>query len=279
MTKLAITGVTGYLGGLTAKAISEAGLPARHLARSPERAPALTGADIRKANYEYSTQTIEALTGAEVLFMVSAAEHPQRLQQHYDFIDAAAEAGVRHIVYTSFYNAVADSTFTLSRDHAATEDYIKNKGFAYTFLRDNFYLDFFVDLCLTYDEIRGPAGTGLVSAVVRSDVAQVAAKILQEPQKWKGQILNMTGPDNLSLAQIAEQVGQYVGRNMAYTPESLEEAYQSRKAWPAEDWEYDAWVSTYTAIAAGEQEGVSPDIQRVLGRPATRLPDYLAQTI
>ncbi|MEX2784264.1 SDR family oxidoreductase [Streptococcus sp. H49] len=275
MTTIAITGVTGQLGGFVAHRISEAGLPARHLARRPERAPKLAGASLFKASYEHSQEAVAALSGVDVLFMVSAREHPERLRQHKEFIAAAREAGVRHIVYTSFYNASPDSTFTLARDHAATEKYIKQQGLTYTFLRDNFYLDFFVDLAKEYGEIKGPAGQGRVSAVLRSDVAEVAAAVLKNPQKWENQILDMTGPEDLSLAAIAQQCSHVLGKQVVYTEETVSEAYASRKAWPAQQWEYDSWVSTYTAIAAGEQSGLSKDIEHVLGRRPTSLKEYL----
>lgn len=42
------------------------------------------------------------------------------MQQHPAFVDAAADAGVEHVVYTSFAGATADATFTLGRDHWAT---------------------------------------------------------------------------------------------------------------------------------------------------------------
>jgi uncharacterized protein YbjT (DUF2867 family) len=83
-----------------------------------------------------------ALEGVETLFMVSAAESPDRLEQHRTFIDAASEAGVGHIVYTSFLAASADATFTLARDHYATEQHIVAAGIDHTFLRDSFYIDF-----------------------------------------------------------------------------------------------------------------------------------------
>lgn len=272
---IALTGVTGNLGREVARVLSEAGISTRHLARSPERAEVFTNAELVEASYENSPQTREALKGVDVLFMVSAREHPQRLQQHLAFVDAAKAAGVRHIIYTSFYNAHEEATFTLARDHARTERYIQEQGFTYTFLRDNFYLDFFVDLCLTYDEIRGPAGNGVVSAVVRSDVAAVIAQIMKEPVKWENQVLNMTGPENLTMQEIVDKVGKATKKSIRYINETIEEAYQSRKAWPAEQWEYDSWVSTYTAIANGEQEGVSTDIERVLGVPPTSLEKYL----
>ncbi|MDP5884635.1 SDR family oxidoreductase [Streptococcus mutans] len=275
---IGITGVTGKLGSKVAQLISEQGISARHLARNSQRAALYDNAELVQAAFENSLETVEALKGIDVLLMVSASESPNRLQQHFAFLDAAHEAGVKHIVYTSFYNAATEATFTLARDHAKTEKYIKERGFTYTFLRDNFYLDFFLDLCLNNGEIRGPAGNGKVSAVARQDVSEVATTILAKPDKWKNQLLNMTGPADLSMADIVHFVSEQKGEIIPYIDESIEEAYASRKAWPAQDWEYDAWVSTYTAIKEGKQAGVSSDIERVLGRPATSL-EQLVKTI
>lgn len=275
---IGITGVTGKLGSKVAQLISEQGISARHLARNPQRAALYDNAELVQAAFENSLEAVEALKGIDVLLMVSASESPNRLQQHFAFLDAAHEAGVKHIVYTSFYNAATEATFTLARDHAKIEKYIKERGFTYTFLRDNFYLDFFLDLCLNNGEIRGPAGNGKVSAVARQDVSEVATTILAKPDKWKNQLLNMTGPADLSMADIVHFVSEQKGEIIPYIDESIEEAYASRKAWPAQDWEYDAWVSTYTAIKEGKQAGVSSDIERVLGRPATSL-EQLVKTI
>ena len=230
--------------------------------------------EIFESSYDKSEKTIEALKGTDILFMVSASENPNRVQQHKDFIDAAKIAGVKHIVYTSFYNASKKSVFILGRDHYETEEYIKDNGFIYTFVRDNFYIDFFVDLCLHYNEIKGK-----VSAVLRQDIAEVIAEILKSPEKWKNQTLNMTGPQELTMDEITETVAKYTGKNIKYINETVEEAYKSRKVWEAEKWEYDSWVSTYMAIAQGEQSGLSDDIERVLGRKPTSLSEYLKQKI
>ena len=231
--------------------------------------------DVFKSSYDKSEDTIKSLEGIDVLFMVSGSENPDRVQQHKDFIDSAKTAGVSHIIYLSFYNVSKNSIFTLGRDHYATEEYIKENGFKYTFLRDNFYVDFFVDMCREYGEIKGPSENGKVSAVVRSDVSEVAAKILENPEKWQNQTLNMTGPEELTMEEITKLASKYLGKEIKYIPETVDEAYESRKIWKAEQWEYDSWVSTYTAIAKGEQAGVSNDIEKVLGRKATSLTTYL----
>ena len=279
MPKIAVTGVTGNLGGMVARLCKKNKIEVRNLARNVEKAEKLGFSNVFKSSYDKSADTVKSLEGIEVLFMVSGSENPNRVQQHKDFIDAAKIAGVSHMIYLSFYNASKNSIFTLGRDHYATEEYIKENGFKYTFLRDNFYVDFFVDLCREYGEIKGPAGNGKVSAVVRSDVSEVAAKILENPGKWENQTLNMTGPEELSMAEIVKAVSEYFGKEIKYIEETVEEAYESRKIWKAEQWEYDSWISTYTAISENEQSGISNDIEKVLGRKATSLVEYLEKIV
>ena len=277
MLMIGITGVTGKLGSYVADLVDQQGIASIHLARSPERAKVYASAEIRKMVYANTPEVVEALKGIDTLLMVSARENPERVKEHKDFLDAAKLAGVQHIIYTSFYGAGEKATFTLSRDHAQTEAYIKELGFTYTFLRDNFYLDFFIDIALENGEIRGPAGRGRVSAVARKDTSRVAAEILLNPKEWENQTLNLTGPEDLSMEEIVELLSKETGNAITYVDESVEEAYESRKKWPAQTWEYDAWVSTYTAIKAGEQAGVSTDVEKVLGRPAMNLIDVLKE--
>ena len=274
---IGITGVTGKLGSYVADLVDKKEIASVHLARSPERAKVYASAEIRKMVYANTLEVVEALKGIDTLLMVSARENPERVKEHKDFLDAAKLAGVQHIVYTSFYGADEKATFTLSRDHAQTEAYIKKLGFNYTFLRDNFYLDFLIDLALENGEIRGPAGRGRVSAVARKDTSRVAAEILLNPKEWENQTLNLTGPEDLSMQEIVALLSKESGKTIAYVDESVEEAYESREKWPAQAWEYDAWVSTYTAIKAGEQAGVSTDVEKVLGHPASSLLDILRE--
>lgn len=248
---IGITGVTGKLGSYVADLVDQQGISSIHLARSPERAKVYASAEIRNIVYANTPEVVEALKGIDTLLMVSARENPERVKEHKEFLDAAKLGGVQHIVYTSFYGADEKATFTLSRDHAQTEAYIKKLGFTYTFLRDNFYLDFFIDIALENGEIRGPAGRGLVSAVARKDTSSVAAEILLNPKEWENQTLNLTGPEDLSMQEIVALLSKETGKSIAYVDESVEEAYESRKKWPAQTWEYDAWVSTYTAIKVG----------------------------
>ncbi|MEY9774420.1 NAD(P)H dehydrogenase (quinone) [Arthrobacter sp. MW3 TE3886] len=231
--ELAVTGSTGQLGGLVARLLAHAGSQQRLLVRDAARAPELEGAVPFVTTYAEPERAKAALAGAKTLFMVSAAEAEDRLQQHYAFIDAAAAAGVQHIVYTSFFGAAPDSTFTLGRDHFATEERIKASGMDYTFLRDNFYLDFLPLLAGEDGVIRGPAGDGVMAAVARADVARSAVTVLRDPSLHVGRTYDLTGPEDISLARGAELLTAGTGRAITFHNETLAEAYASRASYGA----------------------------------------------
>ena len=262
---LAVTGSTGALGGLVARDLAARGVPQRLLVRTPERAPTLDGAVVLASSYDDRASAVAALAGVETLLMVSASESVDRLDQHRTFVDAAAEAGVRRIAYTSFAGAAADCTFTLGRDHWATEEHIRASGMTPTFLRDSFYLDF-VPLMVGEDGvIRGPAGDGRVSAVARADVAAVAVEVLTNPASHAGTTYTLTGPEAFTLSEAAAVLTEVTGRAVSFHDETVDEAYESRRRWEAPAWQYDAWVSTYTAIKVGEVAAVTDDVRRVTG--------------
>ncbi|MFW6599222.1 NmrA family NAD(P)-binding protein [Propionibacteriaceae bacterium Y2011] len=274
---IAVTGSTGVVGGMVARTLAARGLPLRLLVRDPSRAPDLPGATVAQAEYGDRSAVREALTGTEVVFMVSAAESVDRLEQHLDFVDAAAHAGVEHLVYLSFFGASPTATFTLARDHFATEEHIRrHEHIAHTFLRDNFYLDFLPKLAGDDGVIRGPAGDGRVAAVAQADVAAVAAEVLTRPAQHRNVTHDLTGPAALTLTEAAAIITERTGRTVRFHDETIEEAYQSRLRWPAEQWQYDAWVSTYTAIAAGELDGPTDTVAEITGRPPIGLRDLLA---
>ena len=276
---LGVTGSTGGLGGMVARQLAELGSAQRLLVRDPARAPVLDGATPAVCSYADSAAARQALDGVKVLFMVSAAETPDRVQQHTAFIDAAAGAGVQHVVYTSLYGAAPDATFTLARDHYATEEHIRASGMDFTFLRDNFYLDFLPLLAGEDGVIRGPAGDGIFSGVAREDIARCAVAVLRDPAIHKGATYKLTGPEELTLAQAAGIITESTGRTITYQPETVEEAYASRASYGAPPWQVDAWVSTYTAIAAGEMAGTSPDVHGLTGEDPISLREFLARPV
>lgn len=264
--RLALTGSTGRLGGRVARRLAEAGMPQRLLVRDLARAPRLEQADAVVATFADGAAVRQALAGIEVVLMISAAEAPGRVAEHIAFVDAAAAAGVKQLVYTSFVGASPTATFTLARDHHATEQHIRKSGMSFTFLRDNLYADFLAGMVGEDGVIRGPAGAGRVAAVAQDDVADAAFAVLQSAEAHAGVTYDLTGPEALTLDEVAAILTEKTGRAVRYMPETLDEAYQSRASYQAPPWQLEAWVSTYTAIAAGELAAVSPAVEQLTRR-------------
>jgi NAD(P)H dehydrogenase (quinone) len=271
-----VTGVTGGLGGRVARRLADRGVAQRLVARDPGRAPELAGAEVAAASYDDHDSLRRAFAGARTLFMVSASEDPDRLRLHANVVGAAADAGVERVVYTSFFGAAPDCTFTFGRDHWHTEELIRGSGLRFTFLRDSLYLDFLPLMVGADGVIRGPAGDGRVAAVTRDDIADVAVAVLAEGgDRHDGRSYDLTGPEALTMAEVAERLSRFAGRTVAYHPETLEEAYASRASYGAPGWEVDGWVTTYVAIANGDLEAVSDDVAALAGHPPTALAEFL----
>jgi uncharacterized protein YbjT (DUF2867 family) len=269
-----VCGATGRLGGRVARRL---GGEMRLVVRDPARAPDIAGAEVAVAEYADGAAVRRALAGAGTVFMVSGAETPARVEQHKSFVDAAAAAGVRHLVYTSFFGAAPEATFTLARDHWATEEHIRASGMAFTFLRDNLYADFLPFMVGEDGVIRGPAGDGRAALVAQDDIANVAVRVLRDPGPHAGKTYDLTGPEELTMAEAAATITAVTGRDVRFHNESLAEAYESRARYDAPPWQVDAWVSTYTAIAAGELSGVSDAVPELTGHPATSIVDLLTR--
>ena len=274
-TPIAITGATGALGSRVAARLAATGVPQRLIVRDAAKAAQLPHAEIAvAAGYDDVPAMTAALKGCTTLLFVSARESAHRIAEHKAVVDAALAANITRIVYTSILHAWPNATFTLARDHYATEQYIAASGLDYTFLQDSFYAEMLPLMTSADGVIAGPGGDGALAAVARDDVADVAAAVLQSAE-YAGHTYQLTGPVALTLADVAAILTRVTGRPVTYKNETLDEAYASRAAYGAPAFEVDAWVSTYTAIAKGEFSTVSPDVATILGRPARSLEDVL----
>ncbi|CAN5120130.1 SDR family oxidoreductase [soil metagenome] len=257
---IAVTGSTGTLGRLLL--------------------PRLSGADIRPLTradgaYDETAKLSASLSGSDTLFLVSGRESANRVAEHYSAIEAAMDAGVKRIVYLSFYGAAPDCTFTFGRDHFHTEQRIRETGLDFTFLRDNFYQGILPHFADESGIIRGPGGDGLLSAVSNTDVADVAAAVLTGGGH-DGATYDLTGPEELSFPAVAATLSRTSGREVTFVDETIEEAYASRAHYGAPPFEVDGWVTTYLAVARGECAGISGDVEALTGHPAQSFEEYLA---
>lgn len=283
MTRLiAVTGASGALGGRVVQRLAGAdGVDLRLVVRDPARAPRVPGAEVvaNPGGYADGAGLTEALRGVHTLYLVSAAEAEDRLQQHLTAVRAAADAGVERVVYTSFVNATPDAVFTLVRQHWATEQAIAATGVRWTALRHSMYADF-VPFFATVEDgrsvIAAPAGEGRTSFVSRDDCADVgAAVLLDDSGAFDGQALDVTGPEAITMAEAAAVLEEVTGRPAGYRDQTVEEAWATRRPPGHPDWEVEGWVTSYLAIADGELATVSDVVPRVTGHPALTVAEHL----
>ncbi|WP_407319993.1 SDR family oxidoreductase [Isoptericola halotolerans] len=281
---IAVTGASGRLGSRLAFRLAAEGAHQRLVLRDRSRVPRLGDGrllpecEVATADgYEDAAGMRAAFDGVRTVFLVSARESAARVALHTATIDAAVAAGVERLVYISFVGAAPDATFTFARDHWATEEHLRRSGLRWTVLRDNLYHQALASFVGDDDVIRGPAGDGRVASVAHDDVADVATAVLldEDPRRHDGVTYDVTGPIALSLTEVAALLTLATGRQITYHPESVEEAFASRAGLGASDVELTGWVSSYTAIAAGELAHVSHDVSRLVGRPARSFDQWI----
>ena len=277
MTKpaIAITGATGALGGRIARRLAERGVPTRLIARDTSRAPGLPLSEAVTAAYLDRPAMVKALEGIDTVFFVSGFEAEDRLRHHRSAVDAFLEAGVKKVVYTSFLNAAPDSTFTFARHHYHTEKYLEEAGLQFVALRNSLYMDLLPHF-VKDGVILGPAGEGKFAPVCRDDIADVAAALLLDKEHPAGRC-DLTGPELLTMTEVAEHLARAGGEPVKFVDETLEEAYASRAQLGATDFAVEGWVTSYYAIALGEMEVLSDTVERIAGHPPISFKNFLGQ--
>jgi uncharacterized protein YbjT (DUF2867 family) len=283
-------------------------LAQRLIVRDPARAPRLPGAEIVQASsYGDAVAMRQALAGIETLFLVSARDRfgvahisaknrtspppYNRLRQQIAAVDAAAAAGVKHIVYLSVMNAAPDATFILAHDHFHTEEHIRTLGVSFTFLRASLYTDN-VPQCVSADDvIRAPAGEGRAAWVTRDDIADVVVAVLTG-SGHSGRTYDVTGPEALTMAETADRLSVALKRKIVYRAQTPQEARTTRSTsrlekYEAErrmltghgldDYEVEVFVTHFLQIAMGDLADVSDTVPALAGHPAQSLAEYLRE--
>jgi NAD(P)H dehydrogenase (quinone) len=276
---VAVTGTTGRLGSRVSRRLAASGVEQLLVGRDPFRQPILPRAHHRgPAEYADREHMRHALHGATSLLLVSASLSGRRLEEHASVIDAAVDAGVGQVVYVSLLGAAEDATYLNARDHARTERYLREAGVRWTVLRPSFYASMLPGLADDEGVIRGPAGDGRLSAVAHDDIADVAVAVLSDPVgRYDGRVLEVTGPEALTLHEVAAVLSRVTARSFRYLPQTHDEAWAWRSGMDADQERVAEWVSWYEAIAAGEVATVTDVVPEIAGHPATTLAESLTR--
>jgi NAD(P)H dehydrogenase (quinone) len=226
---IVVTGASGHLGRLVVESLLEKGVaPAdiRALGRSEQKLQQLAarGVQIATIDFDRPETLVPAFEGADALLLVSASEPGKRVEQHKNAIDAAVEAGVGRIVYTSAPHA-DDTALVLAPEHKATEELLTASGLPVTILRNNWYTENYVgqiDTAEQTSEIVASVGEGRVASATRKDYAEAAAVVLTAPGH-EGAVYELSGDESWTFDELASAIGTILGREVVYRALSPEE--------------------------------------------------------
>jgi NAD(P)H dehydrogenase (quinone) len=208
----------------------------------------------------------------------AVGEPGRRIQQHLNAVKAAEEAGVAHILYTSIVNPEADSPVVLAADHRATEEAIMATNMGWTILRNNIYAETLPSAlarAVQMGQLFTAAGNGKAAYVTREDCARAAAAALASSFEGR-RTLDITGPEALSQADLAQIASEITGQQVTYVPLDLEVLIQNMVAAGLPRPIAEAYASFDAGIAGGYFSEVSPAFEELTGRKQISVAEFLA---
>ncbi|WP_425642299.1 SDR family oxidoreductase [Marinomonas gallaica] len=223
-----VTGATGQLGklvitGLLARGIAADGIVAA--VRSPDKADDLAqlGVIVRKADYTDPTSLKAAMVGVKRVVLVSSSEVGQRAPQHQNVIDAAKEAAIELLAYTSILHAET-SPLALAEEHRVTEAALKASGIPHVVLRNGWYSENYTAsaaMALEHGAVLGSADEGQYATATRADYADAAAIVITSEDQ-AGKVYELAGDEAFTLAEYAALLASISGKEVVY--QNLSEA-------------------------------------------------------
>jgi NAD(P)H dehydrogenase (quinone) len=274
---IAIIGATGRLGALTIDALLDRGIPAGDilaLGRNTERLGELAERGLRTAAVDLDDVpgTAAALAGVDKLLLVSFGDLGRRVAQHGHAIDAARQAGVPHLVYTSGLHAPT-TVLRLAADHKATEELITASGIPATFLRNGWYTENHQqDFTSARDHgvIANSLGDGRLATAPRKEFAEAAAIVLSTPGH-EDTAYELSGDVAWTFAEFAATAQELLGKPVTYQPLTAEQDHQQLLSFGLDEGTAGFMVALNADLGNGAMAPTPGDLARLLGRPTEPL--------
>ncbi|TQL47732.1 NAD(P)H dehydrogenase (quinone) [Homoserinimonas aerilata] len=280
---LALTGATGHLGRLVLESLLARGVAPDDIVAIGRDTSKLAdfaerGVQLRTADYSKPETLAAAFEGVDRLLLISGSEVGQRVKQHGNVIDAAKDAGVGFIAYTSAPRADT-SDLVLAPEHKATEQLIRDSGIPFSFLRNGWYTENYVQVAQQAKHtglIIASLGDGTVASASRKDFADAAAVVLAGPGH-ENSVYELSGDTAWGYEELAQVVSDIVGREVTYKRVSSKEhrTILTKAGLPMGQAGF--VVSLDTNTRDGALGLVTGDLARLIGRPTTPLAEGLAE--
>ncbi|MCE7040855.1 SDR family oxidoreductase [Dyadobacter sp. CY312] len=273
-----ITGATGTIGKELTKHLAEKNVPFRAMVRSIDAAKELARlpqAELIEGNFDNVASVENTLIGIEKAFLLTNSSENAEIQQ-INFVKAAKKAGVKHIVKLSQWAADVHSPVRFLKYHAVVENFIKESGIEYTFLRPNLFMQGllgFRETIIKQNQFFGAVGDSQISIVDIRDIAEVAVVSMTEGGH-KNKFYNITGPESISHYEMAEMLSSELGRQITFVDVTSEMLQNMLLGVGFPEWQAKGLVEDYAHYKLGEASEISPDVEKLTGKPARNFADF-----
>ena len=237
MPKIVVCGATGQMGRLITRELVRQ-IPSTNITlatRTPEKlaVEAAAGFRVVQADYRDRASLDAAFAGSDTLMLISSLNILKRVSEHRNAIDAAEQAGMGHIVYTSVSGVHPMNRTPSSTDHYATEQMLQKADIGFTALRNQAYSEFASEMAMVplITGVWEHVGEGAYSPVARADIAACAAAILLAPDKHRNVSYEITGPELLSFRELSHRFAKMYDRPIEYVPVTPEEMWAKFDEW------------------------------------------------
>lgn len=279
--KIGITGATGQLGRLVVKKLKQkvSADSIVALVRNTQIATEL-GVEVREFDYTKSEKLVHSLHGIDKLLLISSNQIGQRLTQHKAVIEAAKQAGVKQIVYTSILHA-DNSPMSLAAEHLGTEQAIKASGLVYTFLRNGWYTENYagsIKGAIDAGAFIGCAGDGKISSAARLDYAEAAAVVLAG-ESHENKIYELAGDKAYTLTELAAEISAQAGKNIPYNNLTEAKYTEILTSFGLPQGIPEMLAQSDTGASQGGLFDDSHELSTLIGRPTTPLSKVVAEQL
>lgn len=279
--KIGVTGATGQLGRIVVEKLKQkvAAESIVALVRTPEKASGL-GVEARVFDYTRPESLGAALQGIDKLLLISSNEIGQRLPQHKAVIEAAKQAGVKLLVYTSILHANT-SSLGLAGEHLSTEAVIKASGLVYTILRNGWYTENYTGSAkgaIGAGAFIGCAGNGKISSAARLDFAEAAAVVLAG-EGHENKIYELAGDEAYTLTDLAAEISLQSGKTIPYNNLTETQYADILKSFGLPEGIAEMLADSDIGASKGGLYDDSHVLSTLIGRPTTPLSIVLSKSL
>jgi uncharacterized protein YbjT (DUF2867 family) len=267
-----VTGATGTVGRETVKQLAEGGHNVRALVRDRAKAKFDKTVEVVTGDLSKPETLTDAFAGVDKAFVI--ANFPEIGKLEANAFDAAKRAGVTHVVKLSAQESFQGHLFpTYAQIHIDSERRLRESGLAWTMLRPGFFSS---NVLFFLNREEGamflPAGDGKEAPIHPRDIAAVAVKALTTAGH-EGKIYDLTGPEFLSYAEMAEKISAVTGRRIRYAEATEEETRAQFLAIGFPALLVEGVVSHYAGVRAG-RICMASGVNDVLGRKALSFDEW-----